>query len=361
MSNQNIIVTKSGKRIPQLDVKPHLILDRVSVLYGKSNSGKSVFIKYLLKTVKDYIPVAFVISPTEPANRAYEKFIDKSLIHYDLNVTKGEDGFLEKFWHWATIRSSIYRKVNRKDILLSLYSRLRTPEIDKMVDRIEQKRKNMLEGVSTAKHDDVNQHVDELLVKLIKKHIQRHRHVLERQQHGLNEDELYSLAYIDLNPRVILIFDDCASDLKSYFNKPIFRKIFYQSRHSFITSIFAVQDDTDLPANLRKNVALSLFMTPAVAKSNFERGSNKFSKEIQQAANSIYDEVFTGFRKLAFMDGDVNKQYFYHVTAELVEPFRFGSYSLRSICTAVEGEEGSVDKANPFYDKFKLITKSKKI
>lgn len=361
MSTQNVIVTKDGKRVPELGLTPHRILDRTTVLYGKSNSGKSVFIKYLLKIMKDYVPVAFVVSPTEPANRSYEKFIEKSLIHYELTPpSKDDGGFLEKLWSWASIRSSIYHKVNRKDILKSLYDRIRTPEIDKMIDKIESKRQSLLEGTPISRQDEVNQHIDELLVKLLKKHIQRHKHILERQQSSLSEDELYSLTYLDLNPRVVLIFDDCASDLKGYFNKSIFRKIFYQSRHSFITSIFAVQDDTDLPANLRKNVALSLFMTAAVAKSNFERGSNKFSKEMQKAANSIYEPVFTGFRKLAFLDNDPSRQYFYHITAELVSPFRFGSHSLRAICHAVEGEEGSVDKANPFYNKFKLNSTKKK-
>ena len=100
------------------------------------------------------------------------------------------------------------------------------------------------------------------------------------------------MAYLELNPRVLLVFDDAAAEIKSYFNKPIFRKIFYQSRHSFITSVFAVQDDSDLPPNLRKNVALSLFMTPAVAKSNFDRASNKYSKELTQVANGLYGDIF---------------------------------------------------------------------
>ena len=352
--SKNLIVTKSGSRIPQLDLTPNKILDRTVVLYGKSNSGKSVFIKYILKLLKDYVPVAFVISPTEPANRAYEKFVDKSMIHFDLSVAKGEEGFLEKFWQWASIRSSIYHKVNRKDILMSLYTRVRTPEIDKIIDKIERKKDEAIKNTPFAKHDEIDKNYTELLIKLTKKHIQQHSHHLMRNTSGLSEDELYTLTYLDLNPRVVLIFDDCASELKSYFNKPIFRKLFYQSRHSFITSIFAIQDDTDISANLRKNVALSIFMTPAVAKSNFERGSNKFSKDIQKIATSIYDDVFVGFRKLAFIDNDVNRQYFYHTTAELVQPFKFGSTSLHNICSAVESEDGSVDKSNLFYNQFKL-------
>ena len=357
MSTQNIISTKDGFRIPQIDLKPARILDRTTVLYGRSNSGKSVMIKHMLKIVKDYIPVAFVISPTEPANRAYEKFIHSSLIHYDLSSAKGEDGFLEKFWQWASMRSSIYHKVNKKDILLSIYERIKTPELDKVFSKIEIQRKNNISNSSVSLHDDLNRKYDELLIKLVKKHIIQHKHVLQRNSHGLSEDEIFSLTYIDLNPRVILIFDDAAAEIKSYFNKPIFRKIFYQSRHSFITSIFAVQDDSDLPPNLRKNVALSIFMTPAVAKSNFDRTSNKYSKDVIKIANAIYSDIFVGFRKMVFIDSDPNKQYFYHVTAEIVNPFRFGSHSLKEICTAVESDSETVDKTNPFYYKFKIKKK----
>ena len=231
---------------------------------------------------------------------------------------------------------------------------MRTPEVDKMIDKIESKRDSTIKTVPFTKHDEIEKSFDELLIKLIKKHIQQYKYIIERNSSKLTEDELYSLTYINLNPRVILVFDDCASELKSYFNKPIFRKIFYQSRHSFITSVFAIQDDTDISANLRKNVALSVFMTPAVAKSNFERASNKFSKDIQKVASGIYEDIFIGFRKLVFIDNDVNRQYFYHITAELVQPFKFGSQSLRNICSAVESAEGSVDKSNIFYNKFKI-------
>uniref|UniRef100_A0A6C0LI40 Uncharacterized protein n=1 Tax=viral metagenome TaxID=1070528 RepID=A0A6C0LI40_9ZZZZ len=354
MSAHNMIITKKGDRIPLLDLKPARLLDRTTVLYGKSNSGKSIFIKYIMKILKDFIPVAFVVSPTEPSNQAYSKFIDKSLIHFDLASAKGEEGFLEKLWAWSSMRSSIYHKVNKKDILMSLYSRIRTPEVDKMISKIEGKRSDSIKSASIAKCDEIEKNFDELIMKLVKKHIQKHKHILERNQSSLNEDELYSLAYLDLNPRVILIFDDAAAEIKSYFNKPIFRKIFYQSRHSFITSIFAVQDDSDLPPNLRKNVALSLFMTPVVAQSNFERVSNKYSKDLIKVANGLYSNIFVGYRKMAFIDNDPNKQYFYHITAEMVQPFKFGSHSLNNICVAVENNSESVDKTNPFYSNFRI-------
>ena len=54
---------------------------------------------------------------------------------------------------------------------------------------------------------------------------------LLKQKH-LTEDEKYSLMYLNFNPRLLLIFDDCSAQLKPFFNKEIFRMLFYQNRHS---------------------------------------------------------------------------------------------------------------------------------
>ena len=160
-----------------------------------------------------------------------------------------------------------------------------------------------------------------------------------------------------MNPRIVLIFDDCAAEFKQCFNRPVFKRLFYQGRHSYITSIFCNQDDTDLPANLRKNVSINIFTQPAVAKANFERGSNKYSKDMIKKAENLYEEVFIGYRKLIFIDNDSNKNMFYHYTAKIVEPFKFGSTSLHSLCSAVATEEGSIDKQNKYYSIFKIQNK----
>lgn len=42
----------------------------------------------------------------------------------------------------------------------------------------------------------------------------------------LTEDEKFTLNYINLNPRLLLILDDCAAELHPLFTKEIFKSFF---------------------------------------------------------------------------------------------------------------------------------------
>ncbi len=94
------IVTKNGIKVPEYNITAAKIIDKTIVLSGKSNSGKTTMVKYLMSLLKDYIPVAFVVSPTEPSNKSYEKFIDRTLIHFDLAPYKDGSNFLQSLWEW---------------------------------------------------------------------------------------------------------------------------------------------------------------------------------------------------------------------------------------------------------------------
>ena len=352
----NTLVTKDGKRVPEFSSNANKYLNKSIVLYGKSNSGKTTIVKYILFLLKPYVPIAFVISPTEPSNRAYEDFIDKTLIHYDLAIDKKQEdaGFLDKFWAWQEMRASIYNKVKRLDVLRTITGRIPDYTLDSMISKVESKRKQLVQESPPAKVPEIESQCDELLVKIYKKHISKNKPRLMNMESDLTEDEKYSLKYLTINPHVILIFDDCAAEIKPHLNKPIFRRIFYQSRHSYITPIFCCQDDTDLPTNLRKNVAINIFTQGIVANANFSRASNKYGKDVISYSAAITPDIFTGHRKMVYMDNDSDRQYFYHMTAQIVPPFKFGSTTTNGICGKVKSESGNIDKSNKYYHHFKV-------
>ena len=64
-----------------------------------------------------------------------------------------------------------------------------------------------------------------MLNLLYRKYITPHYNELWRKK-SLSEDERYSLYYLHFNPRMLLIFDDCAAQLKPFFTKEIFRLLF---------------------------------------------------------------------------------------------------------------------------------------
>jgi hypothetical protein len=200
---------------------------------------------------------------------------------------------------------------------------------------------------------DVNSKFKKMLVLIYKKFITPEYEELWARS-DLSEDERYSLAYIAFNPRLLLIFDDCAAQLKPFFTKDIFRLLFYQNRHSFITVIISCQDDTDLPANLRKNAYVSFFTEPVVCSSNFERSSNKFGKPARAYIADIAPDIFRGNRKLAYIREDERRQHFYHFECPYPKPFRFGSDALHELTVAVQSEGVSMDKDNPYFSSFKL-------
>ena len=369
--------TEKGKRLPRLNVMPAMFIDKTVALYGPSKTGKTVIIKNILKELKDSIEQVLVIAPSEPSNRSYDGFVDPQFIHYRLYMAdpanpKKDDGakgglrFLEAVWKRQEMMAAIYTRANDSEVLSKLYGRLSKPvksEVQGHIDTINDKRSKVTDhvrkqyaqepGKREAKVKEVNEKFKKMLVLLYKKYITPHYEELW-DRGDLTESERYSLNYLSFNPRLLLIFDDCAAQLKPYFSKDIFRLLFYQNRHSFITVVICCQDDTDLPANLRKNAFISFFTEPIICISNFERSSNQFSKPTKAFVAEITPDVFRGNRKLAYIREDESRQHFYHVEFPFPKPFRFGSSASHELCDSVQSEGVSMDKENPFYDKFKL-------
>jgi len=369
--------TESGKKVPELVVGASMFIDRTVAIYGPSKTGKTVITKHIMKAVNGHIEQIIIVAPSEPSNRSYEGVVDPPFIHYRLYLAdpanpKKDDGakgalrFLEAVWKRQEMMAAIYTRANNAEILAQLYGRLPKEvraEGLRHIEVINAKRGRVIErvrkqfaaepGRREEKVKEVNEKFKKMLVLLYKKYIAPLYEELWESD-DLSEDERYSLYYLTFNPRLLLIFDDCAAQLKPFFNKDIFRLLFYQNRHSYITVVLCCQDDTDLPTNLRKNAFLSFFTEPIVCMSNFERASNKFPKPTKQYIAEIVGDVFKGHRKMAYIREDDRRQHFYHVQFPYPKPFRFGSSASHELCDSVQSAGVSMDRENPFYDRFKI-------
>ena len=377
LDDEGYLHTESGKKIPGLAIGASMFVDRTIAIYGPSKTGKTVITKHIMKAVNGHIEQIIVIAPSEPSNRSYEGFVDPPFIHYRLYLAdpsnpKKDDGakgalrFLEAVWKRQEMMAAIYTRANNAEILARLYGRLpRAARAEGLrhIEVINAKRGRVIErvrkqfaaepGRREEKTKEVNEKFKKMLVLLYKKYIAPlYGELWERDD--LSEDERYSLTYLNFNPRLLIIFDDCAAQLKPFFNKDIFRLLFYQNRHSYITVVLCCQDDTDLPTNLRKNAFLSFYTEPIVCMSNFERASNKFSKPTKQYVAEVVGDVFRGHRKMAYIREDDRRQHFYHVQFPYPKPFHFGSEALHELCGTVQSQGVSMDKENPYFEYFKL-------
>lgn len=371
------LYTDTGKKIPELNISPKSYIDKTIVIYGPTKTGKTVITKNIMRIVNNYIDQVLVIAPSEPSNRSYEGFVDQPFIHYKMYLSdnsvqppgKRDDWkekayvFLESIWKRQEMMAAIYTRSNKIEVLESLFKHVVrhiqeeadvviTNIKDKLADATDQINNQYSAGIRDIKIKDITAKFEDMLIQVYKKYI--HIDYENVWRSTLNEDERYSLQYLCFNPRLLLIFDDCAAQLKPFFTKEIFRKLFYQNRHSFITLIICCQDDTDLPANLRKNTFISFYTEPVVSLSNFERSSNKYSKQAKSYVNEIIPYVFKGYRKMAYIREDDKNNYFYHVTYEYPHTFKFGSKAMHELCQLIQNTGTSMDTSNPFYSYFKI-------
>lgn len=373
----SVFEATSGARIAPLAVHPGMFIDRTTTLYGPSKTGKTVIIKAIMNELAPHVPEVLVVSPTEPSNRSYSGIVDAPLIQYRMYLPPAEGDkkranddkagaqrFLDAIWQRQEMKAAIYSRVNDPRTLRSLFERARRLDPhaaragDEALGRLARARERTLAGLSAsltgvARSDAIaaaSDKFDEMLVLLYKKCITPLRDELWRMP-GLDEDSMYTLNYLHFNPRILLIFDDCAAELKPFFNSETFRKIFYQNRHVKITALVACQDDTDLPSNLRKNSFVNFFTTETVCTSNFTRVSNRYPKAEQKFASEVAPELFSDkYRKLAYIREDPHK--FYFIKVPPLPPFHFGSAAVRELCGAVGQEGVAMDKSNPFFDRF---------
>lgn len=360
-----------GTRFPPLTVTPEMILNRTTVIYGPSGSGKTVLAKHLLEVVKDHIPQALVFSPSEPSNHSYEGYIDAPFIHYSLALPgkkrvspkQAALDFLNAVWKRQEFLTSLFQKANRRDVLGLLFRRL-SPRAQKQglraITEAHELRRGALSkvrapgsapGPAADKAKSINEKFERMLVLIYKKFITPELDSLWGVP-DLSEDERFSLNYLGLNPNLLLIFDDCAADLKPLFGTSEFKRYFYQARHAAITVFLIAQDDTDIPANLRKNAFLSIFTDPIVCRSNFDRPSNNFPKDTRALIGEMIPAVFVGNRKLVYIRDDPRGQKYYHFESPYPTPFRFGSPASHELCRLLRAEESTLDDENPYYDYF---------
>jgi hypothetical protein len=366
------LVTGSGAVVPPLPVSVSSFMDCTTAIYGPSKTGKTVIVKNIMQILNPHIEQIFIICPTEPTNKSYEGIVRAPYIHYTLNMpdpdstkrsdpVKGAIRFLEALWKRQEMMAAIYVRANKLDVLARLYKKSGTKHGR---DQIRRAKKCKVESVEKVKHSlrgqlgrldeevkKVVEKCDTLLIMLYKNYL-----VPEYQRlckYKLDPEESFSLKYLLFNPKLLLIFDDCAAELKPLFNKDIFRKLFYQNRHSFISVIICCQDDTDLPANLRKNAFISFFTTPIVTSANFKRGTNQFDLPTKKYVDQISPDLFGNkYRKLAYIRED--ETHFYHIQFPYPSPFTFGSDASDALCDEIEEDGNTMDDENPYYRHFKL-------
>jgi hypothetical protein len=298
------LFTAQGESIKPFNDRAKNIVNTTCVIYGPPKTGKTFFCQHLMFLLKPFIPTVFVVSLTEPSNQKYKGIVAPGgFIMETIDVKR-----LEEILERQTIAAGVYTKVNDVERLAKLYLRRPSRTIDANVEKINKRRKihehkiehnsQLNDAEKSAQKEKMTEDFTELLVNIFKMHIKKHN--CEYSAMNLTKEDREVLEYFEYNPNILLVFDDCGSNIKALLKKPLFRQMFYQNRHLRITLFFLLQNENDLDSNLRGTVFRNFFTSQKSANKYFENKTNSFDKDTRAREIRASSTIFK-YNKYAVM------------------------------------------------------------
>jgi hypothetical protein len=336
-------------------------LNKTTIIYGRTNSGKSTIIDEIMFLCKDFIPTVFVVAPTNSSNNAYTNKIPPQFIHKELDCE-----WLDKLLKRQKNSSAAYINANKLEILKTLFDKVSDDTTTILEESIIKKAHSSILTVEDSNIEFIHKKKqksqilidrDDMLRKLYKTTIRFHKVSLENMD-GISKTEKAALSFLDFNPNVMLILDDCASTFKKMYKKSsAIKEIFYEGRHYFFTTIISSQDDKEIDSELRKNTTISVFTTAQSATSNFERTSNGYPKHEKMRAKTCIESVFKQddndlkhYQKLVYIQNESDP--FRYTIADIRDDFRMGSKPMWDYSDRIKDKKDSLNKDNSIFERY---------
>lgn len=334
--------------VPELDFSYKRFLDKTTLLYGESGTGKSYVIVDILYQLAPHADQIIVISPTDRQNHTYDRgIVPLPCIHYTLTPK-----LLDDLWERQGALSAVYSKANNKEVLSALFGKIANKtHISAAIAAIHKKLGDLKRELDPDDPSSANMEAEckKLILMIWVNTINENRHILGKMR--LTKDESFSLKYLNLNPRMVLIFDDCTDLLKKYKGHPVMQKLFYQGRHSFITSLIACHTDKALDPELKKNAFVSIFTEESSAHAYFERKTNDLDLEARRRAAAAVRVTFSPIAKHQKLAWLREEKKFYRFTS-VPHTFKFGNQYIWDYCESIKAEAGALSMDNKFIGNF---------
>lgn len=355
------IYTTEGDPIPWFpkDVNNHL--DKTTLIFGGTGSGKTTVIEEILYLLKDYVPNFLVIAP-RTSDAAYRRKLPSRCIKDDFTKER-----LQKLWNRQYYATQLYNTANDINILESLFKVAPDRESIVMLEAIKRKASDMIKVIEMSPNLDFGQKkaqktaIEELQIKKIKiiyrDAVRKNKHMIERNP-DLTTQQKIALEYLDFNPRLCLIIDDCSEKFQvwmKFFKKNEvnpFESIFYKNRWNYLTLVFAAHDDKLVNTELRKNSRVTVYTNSQALVTSINRAGNGFTpkekKEAMRYATKIFGDEEKGVKthqKMCYIREDPHP--FKYLIANLYPDFNLACTPIRTMVTKMPKKEDNL-AANPF-------------
>ncbi len=269
---------------------PSIYLNKTTVLYGSTNSGKTTIIKDIISMLRDEVSITIVFSPTEYITDEYKNTVPDAVVHKEVDIK-----LLENIWSAQSTRSRKYHIANNMHTLRALFDKIATDDERKMAEEI-----------THMNNNERGKKISDLFKKTIRSKKN------ELQNHDLEHNEIIAVKYLDFNPRMAIVFDDVQPQCK----EDIIRQMFFSGRSNYMTRIFALQDDRGIHPTFRSHANVNIFTDAYTASIYFSITSNRYKALERKKILKIIKKVFSlkngeelNYKKLAHIRDCGNKFY----------------------------------------------------
>jgi tRNA A37 threonylcarbamoyladenosine biosynthesis protein TsaE len=312
--------------LPELEPDYKKFINYSTLILGDSNAGKSTLITDILYQLKPHVEQIVVFCPTDRLNHTYDSIVPRPLIHYDISTET-----IKKLWERQEVHVEMYNRAQNPVIIERLFNKVaRGDRVARdIIARFDEKAKE-----SGSK--EIRARVEEFKMMVWKRVINNNRHRYDPK--FLTADELHTLKYLDFNPHIVMIFDDCTDQLNKVCKDNYMKKAFYAGRHNKVTFIIACHDDLVIPKTLRDGVFVTFYMKEKFARNVLMRNTTKLGAELRKELNDVIKSAFTPmaeWQKLVYTKNDGK---FWRFTATLRKNFTFCSPTVWKFCEAIEAD-----------------------
>jgi hypothetical protein len=290
------------------------------LLIGATGSGKTVIIKDLMRSMKDFTPRCTLYSKTAVKKEDTEDGFTENLPDICI-FPKATEEEIQKV---SSVQSEMIKKVNKSknyDILMSLFKKrpdmALTKEIESLGNMTEKKialiDKSIDINLQQQEKDDIIRTAHKYLIPKLNKYIQNNINAYTKYN-NLSDDEYDAITFINCNPNMVLIFDDITADLPSLARKKDVVDLIFAGRHDCFTTIVAIQDVKFFNKDLRAQPKYIIFTEMSEGRRFFDLCKEKETQAKFDAFCSKYNlfKSPTDYRKVVL----TREKEFFIYTAE---------------------------------------------
>lgn len=300
------------------------------ILYGGSGSGKTNTSRFLIKLLSDSIPLIFCFCPTNSINKMYTNVLPDHCIYEEIDYKKILD-----IYYWQEKRKRFYLEINNLENLTRIMTKLGLQNVISSVHnkslparkaREEILRKKMGNYLEDAEKIEsaINKHACESYKIAIQQYINSGQsNPSFRLGDKLDELEARIANNLYLNPNIMIIFDDCTSELEQVIkdsekekdpkNRGIIKNLFTKGRHFSMTIIVCSHSPPALKTEIRNNARYSILGSKAVALS-FLGNTLKNDKSAAPVIKAMFDPSYNPNKYTKIMYDNIDQKW-YHITA----------------------------------------------